>query len=144
MSSEFLHCPVEIAIFPEMESLGYGQATRVVGHIFSGASIYGRVQMIGLPLIIAGVVALLISTRNSELPRWPAVFLVGFLAFLADTFFPIIHGLPAEHLFPINLYMAFAAYGTAMITAAQPAHWSKQGLLRDSGSRYPSKSPSVL
>ena len=114
MSAEFLHCPVEIALFPELETLGHDQMARIVTHIFSGGTAYGRVQSISVPLLIAGVVSLLIAARRAEMPRWPAVFLGGFLAFLAATFVPIPQGFPAGRLFAINLYLAFAAYGTVL------------------------------
>lgn len=118
MSAEFLHCPVEIALFPELETLGHEQMTRIVMHMFSGASVYGRVQSISLPLLLAGVVSLLLAIRKKELPKWPAVFLIGFLAFLAATFVPIPHGFPAGRLFAVNLYLAFAAYGFVLMTVS--------------------------
>lgn len=116
MSGEFLHCPVEIALFPELESLGPGQASRIVAPMFSGASTYARIQSISTPLIVAGVVCLLIATRKSSLPRWPAAFLLAFFVFLVATFLPFVHNVPTGRLFAISLYLAFAGYGAIMIT----------------------------
>ena len=92
---------------------------RIVAHIFSGSSVYGRVQSISLPLLLAGVVSLLVGTWKAELPRWPAVFLGGFFVFLAATLVPIPLGFPAGRLFAINLYVAFAAYGFVLMTASR-------------------------
>jgi hypothetical protein len=121
MSSEFLHCPVEIALFPELEQLGYSQMTAVISHLFSGASVFQRIQSISLPLLLAGVFSMLFAARSAKVPRWPAVFLIGFLGFLAVTFVPFLHGIPARHLFPINLYLAFASYGAVLIRVPELA-----------------------
>jgi len=121
MSAEFLHCPVEIALFPELERLGYGQMTAVVRHLFGGASIFQQVQSISLPFLLVGVVGMLVAARRAQLPRRPAVFLIGFLAFLAATFVPALRSIPAGHLFPINLYLAFASYGAVLVFVPQAA-----------------------
>ena len=121
MSGEFRHCPVEIALFPELERLGYSQITAVVRHLFSGASVFQHVQSISLLFLLAGVFVILVAARTAQLPRWPAVFLIGFLAFLAATFVPALRSIPAGHLFPINLYLAFASYGAVLVFVSQPA-----------------------
>lgn len=115
MLGEFMHCPVEVAIFPELASLGYTDASSIVGHMFSGSSVYGRVQALSTPLIVAGVFCLLFGTRRVAIPRWPKVFLVGFLVFLLATFLPIPQGLPTGRIFAVCLYVAFAGYGAEIL-----------------------------
>lgn len=134
MSAEFLHCPVEIALFPELERLGYGPMTTVVSHLFSGASIFQQIQSISLPFLLAGVFSMLWATRRAQLPRWPAVFLIGFLVFLATTFIPGLRSIPAGHLFPINLYLAFASYGAVLVFVPQTAR---------ADSKAPDRTPSL-
>jgi hypothetical protein len=121
MSAEFLHCPVEIALFPEFQSLGFDRASQIAGHIFSGESVYGRVQSLSLPVLVVGVLCLLLATRRHQLPRWPAFFLVAFFLFLAASFVPLPRGIPAGRLFAISLYVAFAGYGAAMLNARPAA-----------------------
>ena len=115
---EWLHCILEIGIYPALAHVVPNDMIAVVNRMYEGRSPYALLEFVGGWLLLAGALIVGISMLDSHIfPRWNALLMLATDLGALLAFTPWTHWMVGGR-WPAVLYFSFVAIGYSLIKSA--------------------------